>query len=553
MQTTQKSQQMREGLRKQAMGSVQTEFVRVREVDHNIMCLVSPTDPACREYRAILEVTSTNFTLKAEDEQEAIINGYHAFLKALAFPIQILVRSQRLDLSQYLQGLETATDPDDEATWKELASSHAQFVRELASRRTLLEHRFYIIIPAEQTKARAHALEALLPGMHKRRILQARKETLEMAQQELDLRANIVIQQLSSVGLHCRRLQGQELIALYYSCLTPERALHYPLTSQMLTAGHTTRVLQRHAGYQPEWQAHSEQHTAVTGQFPAPAYNRKKGSRRKSSRTLAPPDLPQLADLLAPASVEITRESICLENEYVCGIAVTSFPREVCAGWLAPLLLHDEIIEIVFHFHPQDNATMLPQLMRRRNQYRASRQINVRQGRLEDPEMNVAEQDVTALISQLASGKERIFDVGFYVIVRAPDLRSLHARRDRVMAILRNLLLVARPTTLEHARAFRSFLPEAHDELLRTFSLDSMSLATAFPFISNALFMPTGTLVGITPQGEPVVIDEWDETLDNPHEFAGAITGAGKSYFYKISHYARTLAASQTGLTGCGH
>ena len=42
-----------------------------------------------------------------------------------------------------------------------------------------------------------------------------------MAQQELDLRANIVIQQLSSVGLHCRRLQGQELIALYYSCLTP--------------------------------------------------------------------------------------------------------------------------------------------------------------------------------------------------------------------------------------------------------------------------------------------------------------------------------------------
>ena len=186
--------------------------------------------------------------------------------------------------------------------------------------------------------------------------------------------------------------------------------------------------------------------------------------------------------------------------------------------------------------------------MRRRNQYRASRQINVRQGRLEDPEMNVAEQDVTALISQLASGKERIFDVGFYVIVRAPDLRSLHARRDRVMAILRNLLLVARPTTLEHARAFRSFLPEAHDELLRTFSLDSMSLATAFPFISNALFMPTGTLVGITPQGEPVVIDEWDETFDNPHEFAGAITGAGKSYFYKIRIMRELLQHRKQGL-----
>ena len=59
MQKTQTSQQMRGGLREQAMGSVQMEFVRVREVDHNIMCLVSSTDPVCREYRAILEVTST--------------------------------------------------------------------------------------------------------------------------------------------------------------------------------------------------------------------------------------------------------------------------------------------------------------------------------------------------------------------------------------------------------------------------------------------------------------------------------------------------------------
>src|SRR2546421_1557462 len=79
--------------RERAAGGVQSEFVRVREVDHTIMCLVSSADPACREYRAILEVTSTNFTLKAEDEQEVIINGYHAFLKSLSFPIQVLVRS----------------------------------------------------------------------------------------------------------------------------------------------------------------------------------------------------------------------------------------------------------------------------------------------------------------------------------------------------------------------------------------------------------------------------------------------------------------------------
>src|SRR5579884_14016 len=172
--------------RERPVGSVQSGFVRIREVENNILCLVSPEDPDSREYRAILEVTSTNFTLKAEDEQEVIVNGYRAFLKSLSFPIQVLVRSQRLDLGQYLQSLEEATDADDEATWKELANSHAQFVRELASRRTLLEHRFYIIIPAEHADAsRSNPLLSLLPGDRKRRQQRARKETLEKAQQQL--------------------------------------------------------------------------------------------------------------------------------------------------------------------------------------------------------------------------------------------------------------------------------------------------------------------------------------------------------------------------------
>jgi type IV secretory pathway VirB4 component len=60
--------------------------------------------------------------------------------------------------------------------------------------------------------------------------------------------------------------------------------------------------------------------------------------------------------------------------------------------------------------------------------------------------------------------------------------------------------------------------------------------------------MPSGVLVGITPNGEPVVIDEWGESLDNPHEFCGAITGAGKSYFYKIRIMRELLQHRRQGL-----
>jgi hypothetical protein len=491
-------------------GSVQSEFVRAREIAHNVLCLVSPTGPTQREYRAILEVSATNYTLRSQEEQDLIIAGYRALLKALAFPIQILVRSQQLDLGPYVQSLlETSATTLHDATWRELALSHAQYVRELAARRTLLEHRFYLILPADQgSDTKPHALAGLLPFGNKGARNGA--ESLEHAQQQLDLRTEVMAQQLASLGLQCRRLSGYELAALYASCLTPDRAMRSPLPPQAFASvGQSTRVKQHRK-------------SIVSGTVSPPHVAGQTYCQRESP-ALPLPDLPHLADLLAPASVEVTRDALCLEGEYVRALAVTCFPREVSPGWLSPLLLHDDITEIVFHLHPQDNAAMLRQLLRRKNTYQSSRRVNLRRGRLDDPETQVAEQDVDELISQLASGEERLFELGFYVIVRAADRHSLDERTDRLLAVLRNLFLVARPTTYEHAPAFRSFLPGARDELRRTFTLDCSSLATAFPFISNSLFMPKGVLVGI---------DEWGESLDNPHEFCGAITGAGKSYFY---------------------
>src|SRR5436190_13764899 len=133
---------------KSRVGSVQSEFVRLRDIAHNVLCLGSPTNQLQHEYRAILEVSATNYTLTSEEEQEHIVAVYHAFLKSLTFPIQILVRSQQLDLQLYVQNVLETSTTIQHGTWRELALSHAQYVRELAARRTLLEHRFYLIIPS---------------------------------------------------------------------------------------------------------------------------------------------------------------------------------------------------------------------------------------------------------------------------------------------------------------------------------------------------------------------------------------------------------------------
>src|SRR5215472_4051189 len=105
---------------KSRTGSVQSGFVRLRDIAHNVLCLSSPTNPSQREYRAILEVSATNYTLTSEEEQALIVAGYRAFLKALTFPIQILVRSQRLDLQPYIQIVLEGSSTLQQSTWREL-------------------------------------------------------------------------------------------------------------------------------------------------------------------------------------------------------------------------------------------------------------------------------------------------------------------------------------------------------------------------------------------------------------------------------------------------
>src|SRR5436305_4043230 len=69
---------------------------------------------------------------------------------------------------------------------------------------------------------------------------------------------------------------------------------------------------------------------------------------------------------------------------------------------------------------------------------------------------------------------------------------------------------------------------------MRTQTLDATTLATMFPFLSNSLYMPDGVLVGVSETHEPVLLNPWDSSLENPHLFIGGVTGSGKSYLGKL-------------------
>src|SRR6266487_6524452 len=117
--------------------SVQRDMVRLRETKGDMLCLYEPGSPTRRSYRAVLEVAPINLSLKAEEEQEAIIERFGALIKSLSFPVQILVRNQRLDLMPYIRHL--LAQPNRQVqhppTWYTLARSLADLLQKVASQR----------------------------------------------------------------------------------------------------------------------------------------------------------------------------------------------------------------------------------------------------------------------------------------------------------------------------------------------------------------------------------------------------------------------------------
>jgi hypothetical protein len=510
-------------MRNTKLASVQQQYVRAREIIDGTLCLWSPTSPTKRSYRAILEVAPINFLLKSAEEQDGITERYRLLLKALPFPLQILVRHQRLDLEPYLARIRERVQANMQSRWPQLADNLEHLLRQLGSRRTLIERRCYLIVPAP---------EAFGPSLGKKK--RTRQSVMDRALQELDIRVETLRQQLLSLGLHTHRLRGEEIARLLQSCLAAEQAWKHPLKQEHLAV----------VGHLPRWEKAAQAQTqdgrqeARSTSHEGPAGPQKQRARpRKSSAALPPPDFLRLADLLAPASIEEFQRALRVgEHDWVRGIAVTAFPREVAPGWLAPLLMHDDILDIVMHLHPQEQAATMRQLKRRRAGYASIQAFQRRQGRQDDPDTGVAQNDVDRTIGRLARGEERLFEVTFSLLVRAPSQQALDERSERVLARLQTVLLdaVAHPTTFEHAAAFRSSLPEGRDELRRTITLDTASMATAFLFLSNALAMPNGAFLGTTSTNEPVLLDPWHPSLENPHAFVGGVTGGGKSYLGKL-------------------
>lgn len=97
--------------------------------------------------RLVLKCSTINFLLKNTDEQDSIIISFQRFLNSIDFPIQILVRSKKLDIESYISNLNDKAIKQENSLLQNQTYEYIEYLKKLIEVAQIMKKEFYIIIP----------------------------------------------------------------------------------------------------------------------------------------------------------------------------------------------------------------------------------------------------------------------------------------------------------------------------------------------------------------------------------------------------------------------
>ena len=188
-------------------------------------------------FRAVIACKSINFDLMSSREREGVEFSYQNFLNALYFPIQIFVRSQRVDIGPYLDKLEEIRRSQDNMLLSVLMDDYIQFIDILSQEANIMDKSFFVIVPYFPGGDMANVVEQskrffgkILSGVAKANaVTKIDKVTYEKAKDEIRNRVDSVISGLMQVGIQAVQLNTKELGELYYNVYNPDTSVREPL------------------------------------------------------------------------------------------------------------------------------------------------------------------------------------------------------------------------------------------------------------------------------------------------------------------------------------
>lgn len=185
-------------------------------------------------FRAVVTCRSINFDLMSEREREGVEYSYQSFLNSLYFPIQIYIRSERVDIGPYIDRLAKIRRGQDNMLLGVLMDDYINFIDALSQETNIMDKHFYVVIPyftvgdINALVTSGKSIFSSFSGQKSHRI-QIDKGSYDKAKEELSNRVNAVLSGLMQIGIQGSPLNTKQLGELYYNTYNPDTAVREPL------------------------------------------------------------------------------------------------------------------------------------------------------------------------------------------------------------------------------------------------------------------------------------------------------------------------------------
>ena len=198
--------------KKKNVGKSTQSFLRMSEIKNDTVVVDDGT------LRAIVAVSSTNFDLKSQDEQNSIIFNFQRFLNSLDFPIQILMQSRKMEIGGYLEKLKRMAEKQTNELLRVQTVEYVEFISRLIENASIMNKNFYVIVPLGVSIFPAAAgFFSSIFGNGKNKEISQKMENFEKEKEKLDTRVSSLLANLSGIGIRGARLKTEEIIQLYYN------------------------------------------------------------------------------------------------------------------------------------------------------------------------------------------------------------------------------------------------------------------------------------------------------------------------------------------------
>ena len=180
-------------------------------------------------FRAVVECESINFDLMSSREREGIEFSYQNFINSLYFPIQVLIRSRRVDIGPYLDRLAEIRRNQDNMLLNVLMDDYMDFIDILAQEANIMDKSFYVVVPyypageentfKQQTKG---LFNSFFSGKKEATVTKIDQVTYTKAKDEIKNRVDSVMNGLFQMGVKSWQLNTRQLGELFYTSYNPD-------------------------------------------------------------------------------------------------------------------------------------------------------------------------------------------------------------------------------------------------------------------------------------------------------------------------------------------